>query len=340
MGERQRNCMIYDKIKIYVTQRILDIINKDAESFEFFKKDGVSLNKNAFLTKLIVNYSNDFRQIQNADFDFVKKSLRQICSIESKIEELSFKLSERINKRVSAFENEKFDKLISIKPTKESCATISYIENYDLKGISLSEYFRNMLAYYSSMPQDKRESIIFKTQKDAILQAIKNHKKIYLSTKTSTMVVSPYATTHTKEELHGYLLAVKDKKCFPIRLSRIESVDILQENAFFYPDQISLFEKMLTFGPQFAYGKDEGQAVVKLTETGKQWFKKIYLHRPLPVKVEEDLYYFDCSHSQVLNYFKKFGANAQILEPIKLKENMSNFYKSAYRLYKHKKSTD
>ena len=32
--------MIYDKIKIYVTAQIAETLRKDAESFEFFKKDG------------------------------------------------------------------------------------------------------------------------------------------------------------------------------------------------------------------------------------------------------------------------------------------------------------
>lgn len=45
-----------DKIKIYLPEKIAEIIEKDTEAFEFFKRDGMSLNKNALLTALVLNY--------------------------------------------------------------------------------------------------------------------------------------------------------------------------------------------------------------------------------------------------------------------------------------------
>ena len=64
--------MIYDKIKIYVTAHIADILTKDTEAFEFFKKDGTTLNKNALLTRLIVNYSDEFRERKTSFFTTFK----------------------------------------------------------------------------------------------------------------------------------------------------------------------------------------------------------------------------------------------------------------------------
>ena len=55
-----------EKLKIYVTRYIADIIEKDAEAFEFFKRDGITLNKNALLSQLIVNYHNKFSAEQDA----------------------------------------------------------------------------------------------------------------------------------------------------------------------------------------------------------------------------------------------------------------------------------
>ena len=49
-----------DKIKINVTAHTAAILQKDAEAFEFFKKDGRTLNKNALLTRLIVNFDESF----------------------------------------------------------------------------------------------------------------------------------------------------------------------------------------------------------------------------------------------------------------------------------------
>ena len=44
-----------EKLKIYVTPRIAQILLKDTEGFEFYKTDVSTLNRNALLTKLIVN---------------------------------------------------------------------------------------------------------------------------------------------------------------------------------------------------------------------------------------------------------------------------------------------
>jgi len=336
--------MIYEKIKIYVTGRILEIIEKDAESFEFFKKDGVSINKNDFLTKLIVNFSDEYRISQNQKFDYLKQSIGKNCFIdEFSLDNLCAEICRHENDVVSAPEGEKFTKLISLKPTKESMPIIEYIENCDLHGSSLSEYFRNMFAVYSSLPQDKREGIIFKNQKTAILDAIKNKKKIFInvahSTKTS-MEVHPYALVNTKEEMHGYLLARRENICLPLRMSRITRVAILQESATFAERHVKVFEKMIEYGPQFPCGINDEEIQVELDDVGKQRFKKFYVHRPIPYKVEGDVYFFRCSHGQIISYFKRFGPHAYVLSPEHVRRGLMNFHKETYRHYKKREEKE
>ena len=67
--------MIYDKIKIYVTASIAETLRKDAESFEFFKRDGRTINKNALLTRLIVNYFDEYREHRTNLLDYLEKTL-------------------------------------------------------------------------------------------------------------------------------------------------------------------------------------------------------------------------------------------------------------------------
>ena len=69
--------MIYDKIKIYVSARIAEILDKDAEAFEFFKKDGKTVNKNAFLSRLIVHYSDEFHGGQSRLLERVKTTVQK-----------------------------------------------------------------------------------------------------------------------------------------------------------------------------------------------------------------------------------------------------------------------
>lgn len=334
--------MIYDKIKIYVTAQIAETLRKDAESFEFFKKDERTVNKNAFLTRLILNYFDEFRENRSAFLQYLNKTVSAASALrESAIHAVCLSICEHVYELTAVENNEKFDKLVSLKPTKESQALIDYIESYQLEGCSLSEYFRNMFAAYARLPQEKREAILFKKQRETLYTAIQTGRKVFLQVshaKRSTLEIEPYALTAGKEEMHGYLLGVCNGSCLPLRLSRIETVTLLEEKTNITEEQKALFEKMITYGPQFACRPWEGEVIVELTERGVEQFKKMYVHRPIPTKVEGNLYYFECSHSQITQYFQRFGANAFVRSPERLRDTMLRFHRSAYFRYLDRKS--
>lgn len=324
-----------EKLKIYVTRYIADIIEKDAEAFEFFKRDGITLNKNALLSQLIVNYHNKFSAEQDALLGFLKERISNAVGDNAKLDGVCFDICERINKRNAAPNDEKFDVLLHIKPTKQSEPVLEYIERYSLAGRTLSEYFRSMLASYAAMPQNKREEIIFKPQYDAVLRAIKEKKKVFITLNNgrgSGMEAAPYAIAGSKEELHLYVLAA-EKTCAPIRLSRVASVKQLNADAVFDGQQLFLFDKMLKYGPQFIYRPFESEAMVELTDRGVEKYKKIYVHRPVPVKIVKNYYYFECSHTQLLQYFTRFGNDAKIIYPQSLRRDVCAFHRRALEQY-------
>ena len=319
-----------EKIKIYVSAEVEAIINKDAEGFEFFKSNGIDLNKNALLTRLIVNYSERFHEKQEEMIDYMGEALASAgMKSGNALLTLCAKMSERIQSMSSPLTRGKFDRPISIKPTKLSFPIISYIEASCLYGASLSEHFRNMLSSYASLPQDEREKIIFKDEYDAISRAIENKKRVFIVTKNkgSSFIISPYKITSSKEELHTYVLAGNEKGASPVRLSRIMSVRVLNEEAVFTPEQIEIFEKMVKYGPQFIYNKNDGEAIVELTRKGVEKFRKLYVHRPVPDKVEGNRYYFSCSHFQLFQYFVRFGDDAYVVSPKKLRGDILHYYK-------------
>ena len=336
--------MIYDKIKIYVTARIAQILEKDAEAFEFFKKDGRTPNKNAMLTRLVVNYFDEFREKQTATYNYLRKTIGAQARIsENALKSLCYEISEELNKQTAAPDKEKFDKLVSLKPTKETQPIVDYIEEYELEGCSLSEYFRNMFASYAALPQDKREEILFKKQKETIEQAIQEGKKLFLTVehkKKTSMEVSPYALTVTKDEIHAYLLAHDGKTCLPLRLSRITSATIISKAATFEEVHISIFERMLKYGPQFLYLPYEQEIRVELTDKGMDKFKKFYVHRPNPTAIEGNVYIFHCSQSQVVAYFERFGNDAYILAPARAQKEARNFFRRGYYYYKDRMDAD
>ena len=328
-----------EKLKIYVTERIANILEKDAEGFEFFKKDGRTLNKNALLTNLVVNYYKNFTQQQNELLTFLKNKISSSVFINEKnLNELCFDLCEKINEKNAAPDGEKFDKLISLKPTKESEPIIEYIERYCLVGRTVSEYFRSMFSSYAALPQDKRELIIFKTQYDGLIKAIKEKKKIFITTRKGfnrKIECAPFDVADSKEELHCYVLSA-DKNCNSIRLSRIVSVTQLAADAEFTQKQIEIFEKMKMYGPQFMYGANDGEVLVELTARGIEKYQKMYVHRPVPVKVENNYYYFNCSRSQIVQYVVRLGEDAKVIYPQNVRDEVYNFHRRALDRYSKK----
>lgn len=57
---------------------------------------------------------------------------------------------------------------------------------------------------------------------------------------------------------------------------------------------------------------------IKLTNKGKKMFNKIFINRPKPIKIEDDIYYFECSINQLFQYFSRFGSDALVLDNKKI----------------------
>lgn len=326
-----------DKLKINVTARTAEILEKDAEGFEFLKSDGRTLNKNALVTKLIVNYHERFRKETAALSDYLIKTIGSAAHLtKNALAELCRTIAAHIYKREAAPLAEKFNHTVSVKPTRESEALIDYIERYELDGSSLSEYFRNMFSSYAALPQDEREKVIFRPQYEALERAIAHKKRAYITTRRGRdkgCEIAPYRIAASKEELHCYLLAAQGSTCIPLRLSRIVTVTELGGDAEFSEEQLTIFSRMLAYGPQFHYARQEEEVLVQFTAYGMELFQKLYVHRPVPVRIENNNYYFACSHQQLLQYLVRFGKDAYVVYPSSLRDRIQTFFRLAQNRY-------
>ena len=61
----------------------------------------------------------------------------------------------------------------------------------------------------------------------------------------------------------------------------------------------------------------------------------MYLNRPIPVDINDDIYTFNCSHDNLFLYFSRFGIDAEILEPDNLRGQIIAFHRKAYNKYKN-----
>lgn len=324
-----------EKIKVNISIEVENILTKDMELFEFFKPNG-KINKNSFFTTLINNYyeiySNEENELSKTIYEFISTYIVQQNDISKDLARLI------MNKR-NVFENDNNNISISIKPTKKSKIAFEYINDYLLRDISISAYYRQMFSSYCSKPQNIREQIIFKQNYHLVSKAIKENKAIYFTTTNGGKYeVSPYKLVSSNEEMFNYLLAQNNKNEQPnnFRLSRINNVSILNKDLRISDNSILLLNKMIEFGPQYSIKDLELEPIiVELSESGINMFKTSYVNRPKPIKIESNIYTFGCSYQQAFQYFSRFGSHATIISPNKLLKQMKQFYKTAYKHYEN-----
>ncbi len=322
-----------EKIKIYLSEDVYGILMKDAEFFEFYKKDR-TVNRNDFLNTLIVNYFDSYSSADNRLYEDISRTLSREVPDEGITSRLSHEILNLLSKYRFSNENTYDNITVSLKPTRKSAGIIDFIQNNLLNDLSLSGYFRNLFASYCQLPQDRREQIIFREKFEVLSRALGENRKVYFTTVRSQEkhIVSPYAIARSQEELFNYLICLYNGAPFSFRLTRIQNVHILKENCDITDEQKQLMEKMRIFAPQFAFYKQE-EICVRLTAKGVGLYNRIYSYRPKPTKIVKDLYYFDCSAAQVYHYFLRFGRQARVIYPESLRIQMLRDYENAAREY-------
>lgn len=335
-----------DKIKIYITKELKDLLLKDAKNFGFRKQNGET-NQNSFLNTLIIHYYEEFKDKQRKKEEYIQSILENSTLSNKEIINLSQLLSKETN-QLNLKKSKSGDTVsISIKPTKASEGIIEYIESYLLQDATISSYYHSMFASYAQLPQDRRERILFKDKAEKIIKAISKNKTIALTMNNGSTKykVAPYKIASSFEETHNYLLCKTfyvahdgkehiNNQLLPLRLSKIENIIIHDEVYIFSELEIATFGRALRNGVQFLYHESDKEIQVMLNEEKGIWmFDRFYVHRPNPIKIEGNVYTFDCCYDQIINYFARFGENATIITPIELKNKMIELHKNAIIQY-------
>ncbi len=321
-----------DKIKISISETVLELLRKDCADFKLLKANG-ERNFNLFMNTLVANFYEEF------------------CAAE-------MKLRERVDEAISAvperYKGEVASKVLRLytngnaersgksavfafKPTKLSEYAVEYIETVALKDDSLSSFYRRMLNAYSEKHKNQRERIIHRENYEKLREAIKSGVAVsmVISGENAVRKASVYAVAEGKDELFNYVLAYNGKSNTTCRLASVKSIFLLTERAEIPSDNAELFEKQIKYGAQYPFYNTDGKPIkVQLSEKGKALFRKIYLYRPEPVSIDGDVYTFECSANQLIYYFQRFGENAVILSPGKLGIFMRNYYRFALKKYK------
>ncbi len=336
-----------EKINIYVPDHIGTLLDNDASMFEILKRDRHTINRNRFLSMLILGYYNAYATECQASYDSIVSELIDY-GIDS---EKSYEIGESLLKKVVLPEvpsrKGKNPTKLSLKPTKDTEGLIIKILNELGSSDFISQYFCRMFMSYCGKPFSDREQVIFRENYELLKDACEHNRPVTFSTIWNPQVIHtviPYQLAVGQEEMFNYLLCAENniqtgkQEARSFRLNRISKINYSRASNQIGEDVLAYLERMLRYGPQYMINDDE-ESCVRLTVSGRRNFSRIYYGRPLVDRIEEKedgaYYYFKGSKDQVFFYFRRFGYDdAEIISPEHLRKKMSDFHMKAYENYK------
>ncbi len=332
-----------EKISIYVPAHIKQQLEDDALQFEIFTKKDQTINMNKFLSQLILNFSDVYMEEYTYTYNEIHDRLSKYINNNIDCDVLSTQLLHEVIYPVSTKQKNRTLVAMSLKPTKDTESLIEQIRLDPQINDSLSRYFCRMFTSYCSKSSFERERIIFQDSIQIIQRALSSH---YVLSFTSFHVqdklfrVIPYKLVSNKEHLFNYLLCqdTESNKPMTFRLNRIVHPRLILDKTSINDETLTRLKKMEKIGPEYAISNDE-EIIVRFTPEGEKTYKMIYFGRPRYTHIERyddyALYHFDCSLAQAFHYFRRFEANAEVLSPQSLKEQLKTFHFNAYNTYNH-----
>lgn len=181
-----------------------------------------------------------------------------------------------------------------------------------------AEYFRNIFFYYAQQSKKSREFFIFKNITEKIMCGVENKKKIIVTFADGTKkTISPYYMASSELELKNYLFSYdeEEKKFKNFTLRNIKAVYVTEKKVYEGENDF-VREVIENFDPFLSYSR---RVKVKFTDEGLEILKKIKTYRPKLLKQEGNICVFQCSELQGKRYFSVFWNEAEILEPLELR---------------------
>ena len=181
-----------------------------------------------------------------------------------------------------------------------------------------AEYFRNIFFYYAQQSKKSRELFIFKNITEKIMCGVENKKKIIVTFADGTKkTISPYYMASSELELKNYLFSYdeEEKKFKNFTLRNIKAVYVTEKKVYEGENDF-VREVIENFDPFLSYSR---RVKVKFTDEGLEILKRIKTYRPKLLKQEGNICVFQCSELQGKRYFSVFWNEAEILEPLELR---------------------
>ena len=244
----------------------------------------------------------------------------------------------------------KDDRISFTKQLTEKIAEFDFSTNTSFKKRVVITY---LLERFTQLPLSERKIVYCYHQYTSIKQAM--DKKELLIVKQLTGI-KPFDVIIDENTLSYYLIGYSrlkgssgDFESHSFKLSRIKECRSKHKEAILSYTEIKTIKEINDkFGsayiPRNLIKKDIEKTIVRLTKNGyENLYLRIISHqRPIPVtppkqiSLEGEDYYdltFDCSYQHIRNYFFSFGAEAEVISSLWLRDKFMNDYKKSMERY-------
>lgn len=337
------------KIRIYLSERAKSVIAEDMDTFcvskpatfintVFFNyKDQAESSISLYLQQKRIDFERIFSDsgLNDTQRDYIVNRLLEEEKITLKQKLKALTLSNGSSK-LYHINDRNVDYLTNI--TEED-------QYYSRPGL----YVRSVLEEYCSLPFIKRERIYRKEIYDKIENACRQKRVLKVTVpnhKTNTVQtywVYPYkivpTSFHTQDYLVCYSRRQEDpdntKKMASFSMARISDPTCLTKSFHLNQKEIAKLEESLTQRSPAYLIEETEQIKVRLTPKGKRIFKTKLYSRPEKIEglSHDDIYVFNCTRSQIYNYFFSLAAEVEIMEPLDLRKRFIDAHNAALNNY-------
>ena len=259
--------------------------------------------------------------------------------------------------RLECKQNDKYIKDARISFTKLLTDKIMEFDFASHKAFKKRTVITCILEQFVALQLSEREKIYCYPQYHTITEVIDKNEILLVSLSSGNEYeMKPYSIEADENTLSYYLIGFSKPKgsgnefeCHSFKLSRIkECRSRHKESTLSLKEAKTAKDISEKFGSAYMAKnltkKDIEKTVVRLTKKGyDSLYLRIIAHqRPIPiaepeiVEIDGEQFFnliFDCSHQQIRNYFFSFGAEAEIISPLSLRERFAIEYKNALNRY-------
>lgn len=332
-----------ERISIYVPEALARDLDADAVLFEIYKRNGRSVNRNRFLNQVFLGHYETFVDERLRLLEVVTLQLGDVIESKKTRVETAERIVRSIVSPVPLNSRVKGAVRLSLKPTRETKAlseeVISQIGHND----SVSRFFYSLLSSYRSLPSYERERVVFRDTYYMLRTACETSECVTFTTtqKPSNIHrVVPFKICEGRDGQLNYLLCYEEdnpeRKVLSFRLNRIANPRRTGNKGSIPRDAMKRLSMMEHCGPQFSIN-EETNACVRLTKEGARKYQRVYINRPECKDIQSVgdgyLYFFNCSQNQLFQYLRRFGAEAEVLDPIELRDKIIKFHMDALKMY-------